>query len=626
MIKSKNNKHGQITLFIIIAIIIAVIIVLFFVFRGKIFEESIPAEFKPVYSYYLSCIEHESLDGAKLLGEKGGRIKDVDFSPGSSYMPFSSHLGFMGIGIPYWYYISGNGIRREQVPSKEKMQSELNDFVKEGLMNCDFSQFEERGFQINFSEPEYVASEIKDNLINLKVNQDISISFGKNHWTGKLHSLAVNSNLGKFYELALKIYKKQDEEMFLENYGVDIIRLYAPVDGSDISCTPRLWLVNDIRNNLTNALEGNTGAIKIKGDYYKLKDKDNKYFVKDIGEKTDFNINFMYSKYWPTKMEVWPSEEGIMRADPIGLEQGLGLIGFCYVPYHFVYDLGYPVLVQLYSKDEMFQFPVVVYIDKTKPRKALPAEGLPDVIPELCEHKLTSFTVYSYNVNFEPVPAKISFKCFDTSCDIGETKIENSQAVLTDNFPQCGNGYIIASAEGYETKKEIVSTITEGNVDIFLDRKYKINLAVHERGSEIEGYAVVSFIKNNKTNTFAYPEQKEIELTEGQYQIKVYSYSNTSIHLQGSSTPKCVDIPKTGIVGFFGATEKKCFNLDIPSQTVEFAVSGGGTENYYIAESQLQESKNIIINIEKFGAPKSLEELQKNYNAVDVSHLDIAFD
>lgn len=625
-LKNKKNvkKSGQVTIFVIIAIVIVAVIIVFFLFRDNIFGNGVPRELEPVYSYYLTCIQDETSNGAKILGEKGGRIEEIDFSPGTSYMPFSSHLGFLGQGIPYWYYISGNGLPHEQLPTKDKMQSDLDNFVKSGLMDCDFSQFEARGFQVNISSGE-VKTEIKDSNINIKVNQEISIAFGDKTWNGKSHSVSVNSNLGKFYDMAVRVYKNEKDSMFLENYGIDILRLYAPVDGSDISCSSKIWDVNAVRNNLTRAIEENTAAIKIKGNYYKLNNPDNKYFVRDLGVKNDFNVNFMYSGYWPTKIEVWPSEDDILRADPVGLDQGMGVIGFCYVPYHFVYDMGYPVLIQIYSGDEMFQFPVVVYIDKNQPRKALNATGLSNVVPELCQHKSTRLNVHTYNVNLEPVPSQIKFKCFDTSCDIGQTKIENGDAILNGDFPQCVNGFVIASADGYETKRELVSTLTGGDVNIVLAKKYKLNLAIHETGSEIDGYAVVTFTKDNKTSTISYPDTKEIELTEGPYVVKVYAYSNASIHLQGSSTPKCVDVPVSGLSGYFGATDQKCFNLDIPSQDVSSAISGGGVQKTYFPESQLAESKNMTINIDDFGVPKSVEELQNNYNKVDVSSIDISF-
>lgn len=619
-----RNKKGQVTIFIIIAIIIIAAAVLFLVFRGKTIKQNIPANLEPIYFYYLSCIKEQASNGALLLGESGGYIEPIDFSPGSAYMPFSSHLGFMGNGIPYWHYISGNGIKKEQIPSKAKMQSQLNDFIEEGLSNCDFSEFERLGFEINFTKPSVEAT-IKDNSIDVNIKQNVDIKLGETTWIQKTHSATVNSNLGKFYSLASRIYKNEKETMFLENYGVDILRLYAPVDGSEIGCSTKIWQVNEIRDNLTKALESNTPAIKIKGDYYNLGAKENKYFVRDIGEKTDFAVNFLYSRDWPTKIEVWPSENDILRADPIGLQEGLGILGFCYVPYHFVYDFAYPVLIQIYSGNEMFQFPVVVSIDKNKPRKAANASGLPNIVPELCEHKNTKITVYTYKTNLEPVGADIKFKCFDTICDIGKTQIRGGDSVLEANFPQCENGFIIADAEGYETKKYLYSTINEGTASIVLDKKYKLGLELREKGDDAD-YGVITLKKEGNTITLAYPQQKEIEITEGQYEIKAYVYSNASIALKGTKSQKCVDIPKSGIFSIFGITEKKCFNLEIPDQVVDFAVSGGGIQNYYAAESELQDSKKLIIEAESFGVPTKLEELQMNYNNVETSQLNVRFE
>ena len=62
-----------------------------------------------------------------------------------------------------------------------------------------------------------------------------------------------------------------------------------------------------------------------------------------------------------------------MIAKPIGTQPGLSAMKFCYAPYKFVYDMYFPVLIQVYSKDdanEVFQFPVSVVINKNMPREA----------------------------------------------------------------------------------------------------------------------------------------------------------------------------------------------------------------------------------------------------------------
>jgi hypothetical protein len=624
--KLPKSKLSQITLFVILALVFISVIVLFFYLRGVPLTSNIPKEIDPVYTYYLSCIESQGELALNIMGQQGGYIEKSEFSAGSEYMPFSNELDFLGNGVPYWYYISGNGIVKEQIPTKAKMQSELNNFLDKRLNECDFSSFEEKGFNISLGEAK-VSTDIEDNLVTVNVDQDLTIKSENSTWTKNTHSKKVSSRLGEFYNTAKKIYDDEKKTMFLENYGVDILRLYAPVDGSEVGCSPKIWEETNIRNDLINALEANTPAIKIKGNYYTLNNPDNKYFVHDIGETVNTNINFMYSKEWPTKMEVWPSEDGILRADPVGLQEGMGMLGFCYTTYHFVYDLAYPVMIQVYSGDELFQFPVVIFINKNKPRVPLDTEGLPDFVPELCDKKNKEMTVYTYNMNSEPIEAQIKFKCFDTSCNIGETKLseDSSAAVLTDKFPQCVNGFVIASADGYEKGESQITSLDESEAEIYLKKLYPLQLVVTKTGRSVN-YALVSITKNNKTTTINYPTQNQINLTEGQYEIKVYVYDNSSLNVQGGKTQKCVKVPKSGIMGLFGSEEEKCFDIEIPNQVISNAVSGGGTEDYYIGETGeegLIGARQITINTPDFGKPTSLESLEKNYNSVDVSNLDV---
>lgn len=626
------SKRSQITVFIIIAVVLVIGIGAYFLARNNVFGQTLPKEMEPVYDYYLSCIQDETQTGAMILGQTAGYIEKPDFSPGSDFMPFSSQLNLLGNGIPYWYYVSGNGLVKEQVSSKDNMQEQLNDFLKKRISDCDFSQFKAQGFDVKLGEVNTVASSILDNKIVLKINQEIVISFENSTWKGTSHSREVQSNLGKLYDIARKIYEKQKKDMFLENYGIDVLRLYAPVDGTEITCSPKIWVTNAVRSDLINALEANTAAVKVSGNYYTLNKEEHKYFVQDIGEQVDANVNFMYSRFWPMKMEINPSEGGLIRADPVGLEEGMGVLGFCYVPYHFVYDLAYPVLIQVYYEHEMFQIPVVVVIDKNKPRQSSSdGKAYANAVPELCQNKNTKINVYSYNSILEPIDANIKFKCFDTSCDIGRTRFDNNtgESVLSANFPQCVNGYLIASANGYKTKKIIVSTVNQNSFNIALDKIYKLNLEI--KGIDSSGYAIATFIKNNTdgisdTVTVAYPGQREVELSEGQYEIKVYIYSDAKISLAGGSSQKCVSVPKSGVSGMFGASEEKCFDLKIPDQVISFGVSGGGKQNYYISQSEIESSKKIIITPEKFSVPTKAEDLQLNYNKLETSHLDIIFE
>ncbi|MCH7850945.1 MAG: hypothetical protein IH845_04855, partial [Nanoarchaeota archaeon] len=135
-----NNK-AQITIFVIIAIVLVGGILAYFTLRDNLGGRRVPVELEPVYEYYLECLEETTRDGIRLLGEQGGYIETPEFEPGSSFMPFSNQLDFFGQGVPYWLYISGNNLLKEQVPSKSFMESELSIYVGEHSTNCNFDEY-----------------------------------------------------------------------------------------------------------------------------------------------------------------------------------------------------------------------------------------------------------------------------------------------------------------------------------------------------------------------------------------------------------------------------------------------------------------------------------------------------
>lgn len=610
----KNNR-GQLTIFIIIAIIIVGTIVVFFVFRDSLIFTQIPAEIEPVYTTFLSCLEEDALVGINVLESQAGYIEIPDFEPGSRYMPFSSQLDFLGNPIPYWYYVSGNNIQKEQIPSKNNMEEQLGDFIEEKISNCRFDEYYEQGFEITFEESE-IDVIINDNVVKLNMDMDLSIVKGEESVLIGKHKISVNSKLGTLYDSAKKIYEIEQETLFLENYGVDTLRLYAPVDGVELQCSPLVWDANDILEDLQEAIQENTLTLKAGSKVFA--DEEDKYFIKDLDVSED--VRFLNSKNWPYTFEVTPTEGNLLISRPVGNQQGLGILGFCYVPYHFIYDVKYPVLVQVFSEDEIFQFPLAVIIQGNNPREALETNAIGAEVVELCNQKNTKVQVNVYDTNFNSVDADISYECFGTSCNIGETSLGS----LKENFPQCVNGNILARAEGFKDSKYQFSTVEPGSVDIILDKVYELNVDLKLDGRNYNKNAIISFISEDGSKTIVYPGQRTVELSEGDYEIQTHVYRNSSITLPSSTTEQCIDIPQSGLGGFFGFTKEKCFNVDFPSQIISNSLSGGGKQNYFILESQLINSNTIEINADSFPVPDSIEQLQTNYILFDEKNLIIS--
>ena len=619
------RKKAQVTIFIIVAIVIVGGIVAYFSLRDN-FGRSIPEDMKPVYDYYISCLEATTKEGVALLGEQGGYIELPDFEPGSAYAPSSSQLSFFGQAVPYWMFVSGNNFLKEQVPTKNMMEKELGDYVSGRLDSCDFSDFEKMGYDVYIESPRddptgpdgKVVSKINDLDIDLDINNRMTIFKGERSVVVANHDFSVKSKLGKFFGMAMEVYNYEKSEMFLEKYALDVMRLYAPVDGVELSCTPKFFIDEEIRQGLHEGLEANMNSIRLKGGYYKLSSQEREYFVSDIGVDIDENVNIMYDSNWPTRIEIY----GDRVAKPVGTQPGLSILGFCYVPYHLVYDISFPVMIQFYNSEELFQFPVNVIIDNSQPREAMsPSFGDISLDSEVCRYKNSEVLVYTYDSELNPVEARLQFKCLGSICEIGETKIKGDDALYSGEVPQCVNGFIIASAEGYANSKFQISTNSESIANIILRKEYEIGLDI----GEIVGTAVVSFVGEDYSATVMYPEMKDVTLVEGEYDVSVYVYENSTLIFEGYNRRMCVDVPVSGFGGLVGLEEEKCYDVDIPSMQIDMAVVGGGKSTEYITESMLTDLTELNLEVPLFGRPDSLDELQENYMKAEESMVFLEF-
>jgi len=501
-------KRAQATIFIIFALIVVAGIVMYFVLRDDS-AHGLSENVQPVYDYYLSCVEDIMEQGIAILGAQGGYIQVPDFEPGSVYIPFSSQLDFFGQGVPYWLYISGNNILKEQVPTKEGMESQLENFISERLDSCDFSDFEEQGYNIYIGKGDVDVS-IDKFEVSADIQNEVIIFSGNHSFAVSDHSVSIESKLGNFYDLAIQVYNYEKESVFLEHYALDVMRLYAPVDGVEMGCAPKIFVDEEIREDLYAGLEANMNAIRLEED----SSKENEYFIVDSGIAVDENVNFLYDSSWSSRIEIY----GDRVVKPVGTQQGLSMLGFCYVPYHLVYDIYFPVMIQFFDETELFQFPVSVIIDNSAPRESLNAtfESM-DLESEICRYQNANITVYTYDYELNPVEANLQFKCFDSACLIGETELEDGEAVFEGNAPQCVNGFIVASTDGYADSKYKISTNSESVANILMKKEYSLNLDL----GAIEGTAVVNFVGEDYSSTIIYPETKKVDLIEGYYNVTV---------------------------------------------------------------------------------------------------------
>ncbi|MFB6246301.1 MAG: hypothetical protein ABEI74_01775 [Candidatus Pacearchaeota archaeon] len=618
MLNFFSRRNAQVTIFIIVAVLAIAGVALYFVLTSEeVSQEDLSPELREPENAFLSCIKSEARSGVELMKTQAGYIDTPEFERGSRYMPFSSHLNFAGTSVPYWKYISGNNFERENVPSKKLMEKQLASFVQEQVReNCRLRQYRQGEYNVERGEVVNASVNIYAEKVEINVEMDLAISKGEQRAVVEEHTETVDTNLGSLFDAAKKVYQYEQENQFLEKYGVDVLYSYAPVTGTELSCSPKTWNANDVFDELESALQSNAMALKNSGsgdDYY------------NVDLPVQNRVNFMTLSSWPSTFEVNPSEGPTMVAEPLGDEIGMGSLGFCFVNYHFVYDMKYPVMVQVSEEGETFQFPVAVVIEGNTPG---PAENgsygdrrenqTPDNL-NLCENKNTAASVKTLGLNNEPVNASVSYSCFGEVCRIGQASDGN----LQNDFPQCANGFVVARAEGYETVKRQFSTV-QGNksITVYMEKLHNLSLDFNVDGSSFEGQATINFVSEDSSETVVLPGQENVQLSEGNYNVSAYVYENTSLKFEDVSSQQCVDVP-TGVPG---VTNERCFDLDIPSGASSRALTGGGQSQKVFLNSDLESANTITVNAPSLPEPESVDDVRRNYDQFESKSLDISLE
>jgi len=603
------NRRGQIAIFVIIALVLVAGVGVYLAVNKSNQQGGESGDFSVVYEFYEQCIQDESRIALDIAGSHGGYIQQPLYKAGSEYAPFSSHLSFAGINVPYWSYISANGLEKESVPTLSNIEDSIESYLENILPDsCSFDAFREQGLEIDADNSPDVNVNIENNNVRVSVDSAVSVRKDESSSRKNRYDLVLPSNFGSLYSDAKTIYEKERKDYFLENYSIDVLRLYAPVDGVEISCSPKIWKSREVVNSIQEGLSANIGALTFEGE----PDSSNaeKYFI--IKKKISNDANLLYIPEWPMRVEIAGADDELMIAEPVGNQEGLGVLGFCYSPYHFVYDLSFPVMVQVSKGNEMFQFPTVVVIDNNLPREGefSELEGEQESF-DLCEFKTQEVKIDVHNVDYEAVNSKIDYSCFDQKCIIGETR----NGSLTGLVPSCLNGRFVVRAEGYSTKEYQFSSNSERFADIIIDREYPVNIKLSMNGRDITGSALVNLDGPVAQSTII-PDGSEIILTEGLYNISVYVYSNSSIVIPESTKSQCQEVARGGFFGLFGGTREECFDIKIPETKIDYALSGGGKTNYYFLPENLEKG-TIKIEVDSLNAPSTIEELHENYISFD---------
>jgi hypothetical protein len=613
-----NVKRGQVTIFIIVALIVVGAVIVYLAVNGSFSTTSTGGDFAPVFTAYQQCIESQTKAAVSLASLQGGHVSLGDYIPGSDYAPFSSHLSYLGSPVPYWFYVSGNNLVKENVPSLTDMQKDISSYVSNHLHDCDLSVYEAQGYSISIGKPE-VSTLVSSKNVVTTVRGAVTVSREGSTESKSINEASVSSKLGTFYAIAKNVYDKEKQEAFIEKYAVDVLRLYAPVDGVNVQCAPGIWKSREVVSAIQDGLVNNLASLEFAASKPK---GEAGYFTVPLS--TSEPVRIIYSKSWPSVVEITPADQELMIAEPVGNQQGMGVMGFCYVPYHFVYDLKFPVMVQIGDGLDFFQFPIAAIVNKNVARNALPSTFDTEDTTNVCAFANSKISVSVYDADLKPVQADVSYQCFDQTCPVGESAIANGVSTLNAFVPSCVNGKLLVDAEGYAHYEKTFSSNEEHSAEVILDKEYDVRADLKLNGKSFGGTAIVHFESATGVESTALPDNPNIKLHEGLYNITIYAYGNASIKIPASTKTQCTDVSRGGILGFFGSKKEQCFTITVPESVIDSALVGGGKTTAYLFSSDLQKG-TIMLDAQAFESPTSLEDVQYTFNALDDASIEVSF-
>lgn len=657
------RKRGQVAAFIIIGLVILLAVIGVVLVKKGILSElfkkisvettAIPQQIKPIEESLNSCTYQITAKGIDLLAQQGGYIDlPTDPIPTTTFNPIGSTLEIIPTSdfrTAVWFRETGNGIQTSNIPSKGSMENNLEDYVTNNFLNCinNLTTFSEQGFEISIDATPKTKVEITNRKVSTEIALPIKVKIQNTEFTLSKHKAIVDSNLGTLYLMAKEIMEKENEEQFLEKRTMDMLVAYdeeVPFSGTDLSCTEKIWLKSDVDLKLKNIIFENIASLRVKGTNYNAGNNLKNLEIDALKTKDKaVTANLMYLPEWPTLIEINPSEGNILRSNSLIKKTGnLGALissFFCINTYRFVYDIKYPVLITLADNNGLiFQFATQVIVDNNQPREnKLETLDIAETESPICQYPQREAKIFTATINEkeELVPldgVDISFKCFPTSCPIGESELNaEGEAILESQVPLCVNGAIEGYKDGYkQVQKTYFSSNDESQPSVnlvLLEKIYKkkINLVVIDKdtGEERPPYETeqINFQFANKQTsyetTYLYQPgelaQDSIDLIPGEYIINSYVMRKASTYKP--TFPKqvienCIDTRDFGLFGFF-KNKQVCSSTE--TEQVEFdSVLTGGAANveYEFTRQELADEKPLTLYVLTSKIPSNLEELQ----------------
>lgn len=193
-----NQKRGQVTIFIILAIIIALSVGAYFIFKDSISGKSnVVVETSELHTYVMDCFEN-TLDRVLLINSLQGGYYQLT----GEFLMYSDDSVYLDSFLPY-YLIDETSF----LPSKDILEEQISLGINKEIVDClDFSEFP-------FVEADYDSLdskiEINSEIIIAELTLPLTKSLENNSFVLEDFKLRKDSSYFSFYEFAEKIVSNQ---------------------------------------------------------------------------------------------------------------------------------------------------------------------------------------------------------------------------------------------------------------------------------------------------------------------------------------------------------------------------------------------------------------------------------
>jgi hypothetical protein len=594
MIPSKNSKKGQVTVFIIVGIIILFITGLFLYLRRErltgalsplqLQAEEIPVEFRPVNSLIEDCLYQTAKEGLIKLGERGGFIDLVGNGIVTKADPVNSDAvkfeTSSDFSVPYWWYLksdnrcSGN-CQFDIIPDNRlfltkgqnriSIESQLEDYINQNLMTClnNFQELKNQGFVIEEKGEINPTVSVTQNDVVAQLDYPLTARKTSSQDLENFY-VRLPVNIMKIYDIAKTLTEMQGEYNVLEKHTLNIIEAHQGVDreklppfskpkfriGSEVT-----WDESQVGEKLKGALASDIQLLRVYGtrNYEPYSFPGNSLYdslynrgmlIQGTEDWSDVEARITYTPWWGLYLNLH-CDAGKCRPESV-MSDIFAIIGI--QDYSFVYDISFPVLVELYdpfafnNEGYRFQFFMESNIRENEPMKTefSPTSALFLDSTMLCdENKRTSGNI-TINIKDElsgkPVPSvQVAHSSYQENCLIGEAGngsfVGRFPVMLGGTVSFLANDYI-SFTQRFDTKRLMKKSgsvwILGEEANLTADEEAIVTLSKKEDLQEGDFSSSAVFYGNQSGNS-------EIKLSPGAYDISVSLFYNKPLRIPPST-------------------------------------------------------------------------------------------